>query len=297
MPSHPFMRVAVTAFTLGAFTACAASQDAAQQASAALSSEETAQLQGGASGVSAVTQALEASEDLFALGEDLLASVTVDVNAQRMQAAVTARLDGCGAVTVSGATVTVVFAEVGCTVEGVNLQGTISATVASVSPVTVDLRFTRTTIAGVPLEGTARVVVVDSTHLTVDPDVTSGDYRVTGSVTVTHERVDSVHVELTGTLNVTEGSLTTSYALEAVGYDLGDCYPSSGAAVSNQGRGITLLFGEETRHAGVVTITRGNRSIQETLPAYGSCPSESGNGQLLALPDGGVRPMRDGGRR
>jgi hypothetical protein len=234
-------------------------------ASGGATSDELAALTGGHDATLAQQQSLAVADQLFNFDPTLDPTQSASANAAAIQTRAMTTMP-CATVSLSGTTVTVTAAAPGCTgTNGVTFSGTIAATVTSASgTLTVTLVLTNVVFDGNATSGTITFVTTNGTTFQVTFATTRNSKTVSGTLTAV-----GATGQITTSGNVVNGS--TSAVLTNVLWKKGDCYPSSGTIAVTVGKlTTTYAFSASTPSTGTVTTARG-ASMQ--LPTYGSCPS------------------------
>jgi hypothetical protein len=245
-----------------------------------LSADESTAFDRGTTPGSAVLQLTVLADSFFSFDPTLNPSLDANGNAAAIQAQLVSQLgagDGgataCGNIMLSGATVTANFGT-GCTLKnGVNIAGTVTATVTkSGASVTVMLDFSILVVNQKNLGGTATFTTTDGNHFVVNASLTAAGT----TLTLTNVMVSSTSgvISLSGMVASGEGANLT---FTAVTWKPTDCYPSSGTLQIKSGVITeTITFDAATAATGDVTVTIGKRTIPRSLPAYGHCPAADG---------------------
>ncbi len=238
--------------------------------------DEQAAFDRGSSGIVSAQHALIIADSLFEFDPTIDPRATAQANAQNIEFTTRTRLNGCGAVTLSGTTLTVNFSASWCALRGgAQVAGSLTATVTQVGPQTqVALTFNQVTVNGRALAGTATFATADGSTFTVTAELTSGTHSISIPASGLTVVGTATGMTLTGNIIVSDGATSTAVTFTSVHYTLGQCYPDGGSVTL--ARGIvteTLTFTASSATTGQVTVRRGGRSFVFTLPAYGNCPA------------------------
>lgn len=249
-----------------ALSACGAGMDTA-------TTDESTALGEAGSASSSAQQALRVADTLFELDPTLDPALSAMANANAVADHARMQLNGCGMVSVSGATVTVNFgAPPGCTtVNGLQVSGSVSVAVSGGGgSVTATVTLTNVVAGGSALAGTVSVQSSNGTSYTVNLQLTGSSNAAMGTLTL---NATPTQWTLNGPLSTTRSGTTTQMTLNSVTYHPGDCYPNGGSVTLARGPvTLTETFSAGTASSGQVTVTQGRRTYTSTLPAYGSCP-------------------------
>lgn len=236
--------------------------------------EESAALREGGSVATSAQKTIAVADSLFDFDPTIDPNATPEANAAAIAANTRDTLMGCGAVAVTGTSVSVSFgAPPGCMLRtGVRVSGAVTATVSREgNSAVIALAFTQLVVDGHAINGSAVFRTQNGSTFAVTLSLMSGSDALTGSYTVVGA---SGQFTVSGAGSVVRGGATTSVQLEGVVYRRGDCYPSAGTMRLTRGAiAVTVTFTAATAASGQVSVTQGRRSYNATLPSYGSCPS------------------------
>ncbi|MEI8254670.1 MAG: hypothetical protein WCJ30_03270, partial [Deltaproteobacteria bacterium] len=216
------------------------------------------------------------ADSLFDFDPTIDPRATAMANAQNIEFATRTRLNGCGAVALSGTTLTVSFSSSWCVLRGgAQVAGSVTATVTKVGPQTlVALAFNQVTVNGRSLAGTATFATADGSTFTVTADLTSGSRTISIPASGLTVVGATSAMTLTGGLAVSDGTTSTAVTFSSLHYTLGQCYPDGGSVTLARGTVTeTITFSARSATTGEVTVSRGRRTFVFTLPRYGSCPA------------------------
>jgi hypothetical protein len=223
--------------------------------------------------------ALLAADNLFNFDPTIDTAKTAAENAQAVADRAKETAGGCGAVTVSGTTVTAAYGPApGCTLAtGLVVSGTVTATVTAQSGmVAVALSFQDFTVEGTALTGTASLVTSNGSTFQVTLALTSSSGAVSGTVQVVGA---AGAFTVDGPLTKQKDGSTSQTAFTALHYTVGGCYPDGGSVSVTKGKTkVVYQFSSTTPTTGQVTATVGKTTSTVTLPAYGSCPGTGSYG-------------------
>lgn len=235
--------------------------------------EDKDQLDSAGAAQSATTGMLALADSFFDFDPVLDPTKTAEANAQAVGATITTKLAGCGAVTVSGTTVTANFgAPPGCTLStGLQVSGAVSLAVTKTgTTLNVALTFTQLVVDGTALAGTASFTTSNGSTFQVTANLTTGAGAAVVNLTVVGQPASFV---LDGTTALTEGGRSTTLTFTQLHAAAGQCYADRGAmGVVKGSLTSSVAFNAQTPSTGVVQVTQGRRTFPATLPAYGSCP-------------------------
>jgi hypothetical protein len=242
-----------------------------------MTSDETATFQTSGGSLAVNQEATALANSLFDFDPTVVPTATPSQNATAIGANISSNLGtSCGTVTVSGTTVTVAFGPPpGCTMKNGNVvSGTVDLGVSqSGATTTIALTLTDVVSDGESIDGTASFATTNGSTFAVTTSFTSAGKTDAASLTVTGA---SGAYTISGTSTVTEASSTSAMTYTGVTIAEGVCYASAGSMTITEGAvSETITFLPTTPMTGQVDVQIGKRPFTTTLPAYGSCPSDS----------------------
>lgn len=285
------VRTILTACALSCMFACSSSSSPAGSSSgggddgggasedAGLTSDQNEAFSTGGSSLSVNQEMAVLANSLFDFDPTIDAGATPQANASAIGANIKSALDGCGTVSVSGASVTVAFgAPPGCTLSGgVSISGTVSVAVSQSSgTTTIALSLTSVVVDGKSLAGTASFATSSGSTFDVTTNLTSGTTTDTAQLTITGA---SGSFTVSGTAHEMQTGGTSTIVFDDVVVVNGECYATSGSMQITKGIvSETITFDAQTPTTGIASVTVGKHTVTQALPAYGSCPSGGRDG-------------------
>lgn len=223
---------------------------------------------------SGLVVALAVADSFFAFDPTLAPADDAAANLMHVSDRADSVFAGCPTPTIEGNTLSVDFGDSAtCTgTNGVSVQGAISiALTKEGSTLTAVVTYTDMTVNGRDLDGTLTFVTSTGSGFTISGNLSTGGKSITFSdLSVTGAPAS---MSINGEIAVAEDSMITNLVFDALTYSTGDCYPSGGSLTIGVGAvSQTVTFSSATPATGEVTVEVGRRTSTSTLPAYGNCP-------------------------